>query len=125
MRPAKTMPRLPSAGSTSRARVAGPVEALLVERGRREVGTAEVSRGDVGPLDRSSSLAPTGASLIWTPGSGTPMLPASSSGKCADVTAGAVSVAPHEVVIATSAPANFEDSSRSRSHRSADSDAPA
>ncbi|HEY5397137.1 MAG TPA: hypothetical protein VIL16_17260 [Trebonia sp.] len=48
------------------------------------------------------SYAPSaGASLTSVPGSGTPMQRASAKSKWAEVTAGAVSVAPHEPVTGT------------------------
>ena len=62
-----------------------------------------------GPLTRISSLSSTGASLISTPGTGTPITPARSIGKCAAVASGDVSVRPHEEVIITGSPCAASD----------------
>ena len=58
----------------------------------------------IGPLTRISYAPSTGTSLTSAPGSGTPMQRASAKSKCALVTAGAVSVAPHEPVTGTGWP---------------------
>ena len=78
-----------------------------------------------GPFTRISSLSSTGVSLISTPGTGTPITPARSIGKCAAVASGDVSVSPHEEVIITGSPRASRATFSSRVHRSCGSAAAA
>ena len=78
-----------------------------------------------GPLTRISSLPSTGVSLISTPGTGTPITPARSIGKCAAVASGEVSVRPQEEVIITGSPARPPRTASSRVQRSCGSAAAA
>jgi hypothetical protein len=69
-----------------------------------------------GPRTRISSFAPFGTIFTSTPGTGTPTFPGPSSGKCAIVAIGAVSVDPHAAVIVTARPVVRFESSCNRCH---------
>ena len=78
-----------------------------------------------GPRTRISSLSPLGTSLSSMPGAGRPTLPARSSDQLANVTDGAVSVAPRLVIIIRRSPV-VSKARRSRlSHTCCDRPAPA
>ena len=114
-------------GVGERDRVPGAVRSRRRRTPRSQVRPTEVSRrAPSGPLpgSRRRRRRPA-ASLTSAPGSGTPMQRASLNGKCALVTAGAVSVAPQDPVTGTWQPRVRSATAPSRSRSAAGSAAAA